>query len=819
MSFSIVSSRDSRVMTDMESLTLNQQKNKRLSFEVVSCRSSQHVVSPAYEHFVEGYLKDVDPAKEADTPEDADKLEGDTVLEDANESPKSQKSRAHSNHSHSSVSFHEAQSNEEELSQDLQINQDIIESNPSLDDNQEVVSLESLPPKASLTDLPSKLLDIIASFLPQQSAINLSQCAKKLIPSTRKRLLRKVVFVNSWNEACSLQRELNSNIPSTIVSMEKMIPFFSTIRLSSGNLGSLVKELWCFASVTWESGLEFTINDSWFLVAQHLTNMDTLIWPQLPILKYSILPLAIRLKIKSLCVGISQINNNNLVSFDNNVLSFPNLKHLAINMDHPNGRIENSELVSNLLVWGGTLDNLETLAISGSLNEVLSKNLVFHGEESRKPMVSVVKEEKFPENPKEPVKELPRTPVLQQDTYRIPPPPESTTAKKNKLHVNFTDKLRPKRRVHSEEDPASVEPSAFKPLSPVINPVSAAAFPISQPSTSPPQQAPPSNPTPGSPFQQQNVKPPTQSSLALDDLSISKIWSSSLRQIKRFNKLRINTLSLDKILIDSNDINVLFDCIEFEGIKRLEMRNVVHKYNGHVNTSSISAGDQLLLSFMFELGSRLDKVEELSLDIKFMCSHCHKDCQLLERNYVIKFLNQLPPLKSIHLTSHELRSLNVKHLSKHTQSLRKLSFSNPSKLEKLIIALKQQGEILNNFWETGSGTRIDERLLTHFNNNVARMPLINDVFTPSLDTLNDDLSNYKRKLFSTNKYQLLSVFGLLVDEYETSFPLLTDLTILSYRFELKSSRIRRNAEKFDRSNLRYSTMFGKPNRQRRIVTG
>lgn len=143
-------------MTDMESSTLNQQKNKRLSFEVVSCRSSQHVVSPAYEHFVEGYLKDVDPAKEADTSEDADKLEGDTVLEDSNATPKSQRSRAQSNHSHSSVNTRETQSNEEELSQDLQINQEITGSNPSLDDNQEVVSLKAYLQRQVLLIFPPK---------------------------------------------------------------------------------------------------------------------------------------------------------------------------------------------------------------------------------------------------------------------------------------------------------------------------------------------------------------------------------------------------------------------------------------------------------------------------------------------------------------------------------------------------------------------------------------------------------------------------------------------------------------------------------------
>lgn len=223
---------------------------------------------------------------------------------------------------------------------------------------------ESVNPFEEKLAFPNDILRQIALNLTTESALSFALAHTSFLDAARYRLYRKVVFV----DRDAKQRFLYSNERFTVVPNDTLFRFLDLVRLSNNYVGDLVQEIWCFGNISWRH-----VTDSWYTTIQFLPNLETLIWPELPLMKYVILPLDIRENIKSLSISVDILSHSRLNGIDQTILYFPILQDLSISLSCSN--LRNSEVCAKLLLRGGCLTNLRRLRISYEETQPFSQNL------------------------------------------------------------------------------------------------------------------------------------------------------------------------------------------------------------------------------------------------------------------------------------------------------------------------------------------------------------------------------------------------------------------------------------------------------------
>lgn len=560
----------------------------------------------------------------------------------------------------------------------------------------------------SLLDLPTHLLNLIASFLDVESTVNLMLSNSVMISPCRRRIYHRIVVVEEF-DISDLRNE--TIVPSTIISKEKLVDCLDMIRLGDDKICKYVEEIVCFVEFDW-GGEAFGINDAWYLTAPILTNLRKLIWPKLPLIKFQSIGLETRYNLQSLCLGFTDLKEQDLKSCDNNVLRFPKLQELVINLDK-NEKMDQIDLFARLLLYGDLLENVTRLKISGSLTRVISPN--------NKRLKSIIPS--------------PRTPTKQILIHEDQSPDRSRRISLKSIRSNFK----------SQRSSSVTSPT-------VKSQKSSQLFP-----------SPTGEIFASSAFETKPLPLPNDSYNAHNWVKVFSLFTQ---------RLRLTTLVLDKIVLTQADLNVLRKAVSIQDIQELELSNVLVYYD---EQDENTLTELPLLS----LGSKLLKLTSLSLDVMFECNKCGYDCHRYGVHQVEQFLNSIPPLQKLGIVTHGDFSVTSESLFHHTTSLQQLAISEPDKLTFFVKILEENLKLNNHLWDRQG--ELSRSLRRHFKNNVNNTVLLNNVLTPNISSI-VLYNTHKNRLFNRYKYQLLNLIGGKLDEFDSSFPNLEEISFNGVKF-------------------------------------
>ncbi|ODV95028.1 hypothetical protein PACTADRAFT_34770 [Pachysolen tannophilus NRRL Y-2460] len=483
-------------------------------------------------------------------------------------------------------------------------------------------------------------------------------------------------------------------------------------------------------------------------------NLEVLMIPRLPIVKFQILPNDIRLKLKTLCVGLC--NNNNSVSniYKNDILSFPNVENLIINLDNSTDPTFIG-LVSNFLIWGETLDQIKKLTITGNCNDAISPTNIFNNENSNFQHGS----SQFPQD------QSLQYNKVSEETIKLNDIKDTTIENKRKSlnKISFKDKFKQNFKTcnyQSNNKNSSLSSCKVDFSDGILSSGNNTVY------TS-------------TPINTYNEK-------SLDNqkkITNSSSWINILEQITNFRKLKLKNLTLTKLLMESRDLDILLRSIEFFTLESLELTDILTTYDH----DSCQLNSQI--SILLDLAPYLNRLKKLALNIKFSCKICHYDCLGYGKSHILKFFRNLSSrnLETIHLTTWEIYKIKPEMFYPFISTLKKFSWTNPKKLKSFISLVTASDKMLYDFWKEDfietcnyESLRIKENLKTHLENNILNTVLIDDCQSPNLFKLNT-FSQREEIILHNYKYQLLNVFGKTIEDFQKTFP---HLELLSF-FEIK----------------------------------